>query len=102
MSFVPLVFRDPVYAGGPINFVFVPSDVEVTVSGVSGRARVGGLPTRVPVQGVSAATALGAVQVRQSAYPAPPGVSAAARAGYVLIWSAVDDSQTPNWQNVLS
>lgn len=101
MSFVPLVFRDPAYAGGPIDFVFVPSDVEVTVSGVSGRARVGGLPTRVPVQGVSAALALGTVQVRQSAIATPIGVRGRSAVGFVLVWSAVKDMQTPNWQNVV-
>lgn len=86
--------------------VSVGSDVSVSATGVAAAAAVGtavgSVSIGAPVYGVSALAQLGAVRVRQSAYPAPPGVSAAARAGYVLIWSAVDDSQTPNWQNVLS
>jgi hypothetical protein len=76
----------------------------------------------VEVEGVAAAAELGAVAVREDTAAAPTGVASSAvvgdaslkldfsvfptgvqgtiARGFVLVWSAVDDMQTPDWQNV--
>ena len=52
-------------------------------------------PLPVTLTGVSAASAIGSVQINFSF--TVTGVSAEGKANNALVWSSIDDSQTPNW-----
>jgi hypothetical protein len=80
--------------------------VIVTPAGVSAVAEVGNVGEEtersvdVLLSAVTANAAVSAVEVRTDFAVVVAGVQAAIRDGYVLVWSAVDDIQTPDWQNV--
>jgi hypothetical protein len=54
----------------------------------------------VIVTGLQAVGTVSGVTIAANADVFVTGVSAQGQVGNVLVWGVVDDSQTPNWQNV--
>jgi hypothetical protein len=54
----------------------------------------------VLVTGLQATASVGSVVAAAGADVYLVGVSAQGQIGSVLVWSVIDDNQTPNWQNV--
>ena len=78
------------------------SPLPVTLTGVSAASAIGS-PTLianvlVTPSGVSAASAIGSVQINFSF--TVTGVSAEGKANNALVWSSIDESQTPNWVKI--
>ena len=52
------------------------------------------------VSGFSTTSDVGSVSVVAKANAQPTGVSATGEVGIILVWSRIDESQTPNYTNV--
>tara|TARA_R100001163_G_scaffold62657_1_gene53648 strand:- start:460 stop:1218 length:759 start_codon:yes stop_codon:yes gene_type:complete len=91
-----------VSAATSIGTVTVFSSVLVQPSGVSSSASIGTViaetNSTASVTGVSASTSVGDVQINLT-FPVT-GVSAQALSSNALVWSSIDDSQTPNWTQI--
>ena len=85
--------------------VSVDAEANVTPTGQSGTSALGTptfvLVNNIPVSGFSTTSDVGSVSVVAKANAQPTGVSATGEVGtFILIWSLIDESQTPNYTNV--
>ena len=76
-----------------LGLVTVAANADVFVTGVQAQGQVA-------VSGLQATVSVGSVLAAAGADVFVTGVSAQGQVGNVLVWSIVDDNQTPNWQNV--
>ena len=98
---VPLAITG-VSAASQIGTAVASIPKTVSVTGVSAASAIGSVtvtfPVTVSVTGVSAASAIGSTQINFSF--TVTGVSAEGKANNALVWSAIDESQTPNWVKI--
>ena len=98
---VPLAITG-VSAASAVGSVTISLPVTVSVTGVSAASAIGSVSAIVPVtvtpSGVSAASAIGSTQINFSF--TVTGVSAEGKANNALVWSSIDESQTPNWVKI--
>ena len=91
-----------VSAASAIGTPSVFSAAALQVSGVSAASAIGSASavtnSTASVTGVSAASAIGSVQINFSF--TVTGVSAEGKANNALVWSSIDESQTPNWVKI--
>ncbi len=84
--------------------VTVDAEANVTPTGQSGTSALGTptlvLVNNIPVSGFSTTSDVGSVSVVAKANAQPTGVSATGEVGIILVWSLIDESQTPNYTNV--
>lgn len=89
---------------GELGTVIPVSNNNLSVTGFSGTSALGTTTTRtannVSVTGVSCTSSLGEVTTSGKANVSVTGVGASGFVGRVLIWSLIDDAQTPNWEEV--
>ena len=98
---VPLAITG-VSAASQIGTAVASIPKTVSVTGVSAASAIGSPTTTgkalVTPSGVSAASAIGSTQINFSF--TVTGVSAEGKANNALVWSAIDESQTPNWVKI--
>jgi len=84
--------------------VTVDAEANVTPTGQSGTSALGTptlvLVNNISVSGFSTTSDVGSVSVVAKANAQPTGVSATGEVGIILVWSLIDESQTPNYTNV--
>ena len=84
--------------------VSVDAEANVTPTGQSGTSALGTptllLVNNISVSGFSTTSDVGSVSVVAKANAQPTGVSATGEVGIILVWSLIDESQTPNYTNV--
>jgi len=84
--------------------VSVDAEANVTPAGQSGTSALGTptlvLVNNISVSGFSTTSDVGSVSVVAKANAQPTGVSATVEVGIILVWSLIDESQTPNYTNV--
>ena len=89
---------------GELGTVIPASNNNLSVSGFGGTSALGTSTTstvnNVFVTGVSCTSALGTVTTVCKANISPELGQAEGLVGFPLIWSLIDDSQTPNWEEV--
>ena len=74
----------------------------VFLTGVSGTGQLGSASVtadaNVDAVGVSSTGQVGSVTITGTSNVFPIGVQGTGQVGQVLIWSVINDSQTPNWE----
>ena len=89
-----------------LGAVVAEASADVNVTGVSATGQLGTISVtgeaNINVAGLQATGSVGTVTVSLVTEIFVTGVSAQGQTGNVFIWSAIDDNQTPNWQNVIS
>ena len=84
--------------------VTVDAEANVTPTGQSATSALGTptlvLVNNIPVSGFTTTSDVGSVSVVAKANAQPTGVSATGEVGIILVWSLIDESQTPNYTNV--
>ena len=84
--------------------VTVDAEANVTPTGQLGTSALGTptlvLVNNISVSGFSTTSDVGSVSVVAKANAQPTGVSATGEVGIILVWSLIDESQTPNYTNV--
>lgn len=107
VSIPALVNITGVEGTGQVGDVTVQVGVSIDVTGVEGTGQVGDVSVSqsiaVLVAGVEGTGEIGDVTVSTSGISVlVTGVAATGYVGSVLVWGLVDDTQSPNWQNVVS
>ena len=84
--------------------VDVDGEANVAISGVAGTSAVGSVTVhhnaQFSIDGFSVTSSLGAITSRAGANISLTGVEATAFVNNVLVWSRIDETQTPNWVDV--
>jgi hypothetical protein len=91
-----------VEATGSVGTLDVTGKANTTLTGVEASGAVGTVTTQSSyyVTGVSATVTLGDVTISAGARVSLTGVQATGYIGPVLVWSVINDNQTPNWTPV--
>jgi len=93
-----------VVASGTVGSVIVSGKAATTVTGLQASALLNSVDARVIknvlVSGVTATGQVGTLTTVANCNVFPIGVQAAARVKSTLVWSVINDNQTPNWVQI--